>query len=351
MHTLNGWQITEQLDDVGGRFSPESENSIFRIIQESLNNISKHAAASAVTLRMKLRDEVLEILIEDNGCGFDPNANPAGSGLHNIRERVRLLKGKVTIESVPGKGTKLCVNLPCRPLRHQFKERPPPTMTLSPQSVSVLLADDPPVFLQGLRQALEADERFHVVAECRNGQTALEQVRQHQPQLAVLDIDMPLVDGFRIAERMTAEGLPTKVVFLTVHNEASFLKRALQLGALGYILKDSAPAQIVDGLRAVSENNLYISSAMARYLSKRPDGTHQATFPAADVEADLSGLTPTERTVLMLIGECRSTKEIAELLHISPRTVDTHRARISKKLRLSGNHSLTKFVLIHRDKL
>lgn len=112
MHALNGWQITEQLDDVGARFTPESENSIFRIIQESLNNIGKHAAASAVTLRIKLRDEVLEILIEDNGCGFDSNANPAGSGLHNIRERVRLLKGKVTIESVPGKGTKLCVNLP-----------------------------------------------------------------------------------------------------------------------------------------------------------------------------------------------------------------------------------------------
>lgn len=224
-------------------------------------------------------------------------------------------------------------------------------MTPSSQQLSVLLADDHPLFTHGLRQALEASTLFRVVGECRDGQAALDQARQHQPQLAVLDIDMPKLDGFRVIEALVAEKLPTKVVFLTVHNEASFLRRALQLGAQGYLLKDTAPAEIVAGIRAVSENQLYVSPALSGHLVGRPASASAVVHPASEVAEELALLTPAERQVLALIGECRTTKEIAAQLYISPRTVDTHRARACKKLGLRGNHALTKFALVNCHRL
>lgn len=224
-------------------------------------------------------------------------------------------------------------------------------MTTPTCIATVLLADDHPLFTQGLRQALEATGAFCVVAECHDGLTALQQALAQQPQLAVLDIDMPELDGFRVAERMAAAELTAKVVFLTVHNEASFLKRALQLGAQGYILKDTVPAEIVAGIRAVSKNQMYISPALSGYLVHPPENAGLSPQAGLNLAAELATLTPAEHTVLALIGECRTTKEIAERLYISPRTVETHRARICKKLGLRGNHTLTKFALAYRAKL
>lgn len=222
-------------------------------------------------------------------------------------------------------------------------------MTPIPQTV--LLADDHPLITQGLRQSLEATQHFQVIAECRDGQAALQQIRLASPQLAVLDIDMPQLDGFRVAELLAAEHLPVKVAFLTVHNEPSFLRRALQVGAQGYILKDTAPADIVAGLQAVCDNQVFISPALVGHLVGQAGSASEMVGPPGQLTADLTSLTATERTVLTLIGECRTTKEIAERLFISPRTVETHRSRICKKLGLRGNHALTKYAIAYRSQL
>jgi signal transduction histidine kinase len=109
---VNGWQFTEQLDEAQGLFPPEAENSIFRMVQESLNNISKHAAATFVSVRLVCGHDMLDITVQDNGCGFMPGLAPRGTGLRSIGERAALLGGHLQIESAPGQGTTLHISLP-----------------------------------------------------------------------------------------------------------------------------------------------------------------------------------------------------------------------------------------------
>lgn len=224
-------------------------------------------------------------------------------------------------------------------------------MKIFPHETTVLLADDHPVVSYGLRQALDATSDFQVVAEVRDGEAALAALRQHQPKMAVLDIDMPRLDGFRVAAVAQAEGLPSKIIFLSVYNEAGFLKKALRLDAQGYILKDHAPAEIVNGLRTVAQGLPYFSPAVMEHLLHPGSRPSRVLDPSADLSVGLARLTPTEQAILKLIADCRTTKEIASQLFISPRTVETHRANICQKLSLRGNHALTKFALAHREQM
>lgn len=207
----------------------------------------------------------------------------------------------------------------------------------------ILIADDHPIVRQGLHQAIEATPGLKVVAEVGNGQEALEQLRLVQPDIAVLDVDMPIVDGFTIAQKLREEGTNIKVVFLTVHREESFLNKALKVGARGYILKDSPLADIITGIQKVCAGHPFISPSMTAYLFNNQ--------LAKGGKQGLEILTPTERTVLKLIADYKTTKEIAALLFISPRTVETHRANICQKLHLSGSHVLMKFALSHQTEL
>jgi DNA-binding NarL/FixJ family response regulator len=225
------------------------------------------------------------------------------------------------------------------------------TMKVLPNETTVLLADDHPVVSYGLHQALDAAPDFHVVAEVRDGVAALAGLREYQPRIAVLDIDMPQLDGFRVAAAVQAEGLPSKIVFLSVYNEAGFLKKALRLDAQGYILKDNAITEIVAGLRTIAQGHPYFSPAVMEHLLHPGSSSHRALDSSAGLSVDLAHLTPTEQSILKLIADCRTTKEIATQLFVSPRTVETHRANICQKLGLRGNHALTKFALAHRGQL
>ncbi|HEX9003706.1 MAG TPA: response regulator transcription factor [Blastocatellia bacterium] len=211
------------------------------------------------------------------------------------------------------------------------------------KDIPVLIADDHPLIRQGLRQAIENIAGLRVVAEAADGQQALELMRRLQPQLAVLDIDMPDLSGLRVAAEARDEGLAVRIIFVTVHREESFLERALELGALGYILKDATAAEIASGIQTVAAGQPYISPALTASLLQRRTG--------AEGPGGLASLTPTERVVIKLIAECRTTKQIAAHLFISPRTVEKHRANICQKLELQGNHALTKYALAHQAEL
>jgi DNA-binding NarL/FixJ family response regulator len=208
----------------------------------------------------------------------------------------------------------------------------------------VLIADDHPLLRQGLRQALAADD-FRVIAEASNGQEALELLEQRQPSIAILDIDMPKLNGFAIARAIRERGWEMKVVFLTVHREKAYVQQALKLGASGYVLKDSAITDIATCLHTVLAGGTFFSPLLAAYLNDDfgadPQGTAQ----------DLSQLTISELQVLRLIADYKSTREIAEVLFISPSTVETHRKNICRKLGLRGSHALIKFALTNLDKL
>ena len=209
--------------------------------------------------------------------------------------------------------------------------------------IEVLIADDHPVVRQGLREAIERAPGLTLVAEVSDGEEALARLRQLKPHIAVLDIDMPLLDGFSVAQTIRAEGLTSKIIFLTIYREESFLNKALKVGAQGYILKDTALADIVAAIRKVGAGQSYVSPTMASYLINR--------LHIPEPEQGLASLTPSERAIIKLIAECHTTKEIAAQLFISPRTVETHRANICQKLGLRGNHALTKFALAHQAEL
>lgn len=222
-------------------------------------------------------------------------------------------------------------------------------MIESLQKTTILIADRHPVFCYGLHQALAAEPDFQVVAEMYDGEAALAGLREYQPRLVVLDMGLPCLDGFRVVAAARAEHLRSKFVLLSMHNEAIWLKKALRLGVQGYILKDSVLAAMITGLRSVAQGNPYYSPALMVH-SLRPRGSaSQVLGLSADLSVAFAHLTPTERRILKLIGECRTTKEIASYLLISPRTVEKHRANICQKLDLRGNHALAKIALAQRD--
>lgn len=213
--------------------------------------------------------------------------------------------------------------------------------------IHIVMADDHPIVRQGLRQTIEADAALKIVAEAGDGKTALAQIVQHQPAVAVLDIDMPEQDGFSVARAVRQQKLPVEIVFLTIHREEELFQAALDLGAKGYVLKDSAVTDIVAAIKAVAAGQPYISPQLSAYLLKRS----QSAAALHARKPGLEDLTPTERRILKLIAEDKTSKEIAEELFISHRTVETHRTNISRKLELHGNLTLVKFALEHKNQL
>lgn len=216
-----------------------------------------------------------------------------------------------------------------------------------PDEIRLVIADDHPIFRQGLRQIIEREPGLKVVGETGDGQTALERIAALRPEIAIMDIDMPRLDGFAVTRALLKQQLPVEIIFLTIHGEEEFFNEALELGAKGYVLKDSAITDIVSSIRAVMSGQHYTSPALTSYLVSR----RRPSAPPAKTRLSLDLLTPTERQILKLIAEYKTSKEIAQQLYISPHTVQTHRKNICLKLELQGSHALMKFALEHKSQL
>ncbi len=213
--------------------------------------------------------------------------------------------------------------------------------------ITLIIADDHPIVRQGLRQAIEADAALKVLTEAGDGRAALEAIEKYQPQVAVLDIDMPLMDGFAVARAVREKKLNVEMVFLTIQRDEDMVNEAVNLGVKGYVLKDSALTDIVSCIKSVAGGQHYTSSVLTSYLIKRSRRAAALT----EEKTGIKDLTPTERRVLKLIAEYKTSKEIAEELFISYRTVETHRANVCQKLDLRGSHVLIKFALAHKSEL
>ena len=213
--------------------------------------------------------------------------------------------------------------------------------------LNIVIADDHPIFRRGLRAVLEAAAGLTVSAETEDGEAALAHIRAHTPDVAVLDLDMPNRDGLDVAREVREAKLPTAVIILTMHKNEALFNRALDLGVRGYVLKDSALVEIVAAVRAVAAGQSYISPQMSGHLLQR---RARADALAAE-RPGLEDLTPTERRVLRLIADDKSSREIADALYISVRTVEHHRANICHKLDLHGANALLKFAVAHRSEL
>jgi DNA-binding NarL/FixJ family response regulator len=213
--------------------------------------------------------------------------------------------------------------------------------------ISLVIADDHPVVRGGLRQAIERAPDLQVVAEVADGRAALAAIQELKPRIAVLDIDMPILDGFGVARALHKQRVPVDIVFLTMHSGEDLFHAAMDLGAKGYILKESALTEIVTGVRAVAAGQHFVTASLTSLLVHR----RSAAQALAAREPRLGDLTPTERRVLQMVAESKSSKDIGAELFIHYRTVENHRTAICQKLGLTGPNALLKFALTHRSEL
>ncbi|HEY3105141.1 MAG TPA: response regulator transcription factor [Pyrinomonadaceae bacterium] len=214
------------------------------------------------------------------------------------------------------------------------------------RETTIIIADDHPIFRQGLKQLIEKEAGFQVVAEAEDGKTALDLIKTRAPTVAVLDLNMPEMDGFAVARQAQQMKLPVKIVILTMHKDELHLNEAIDLGLNGYLIKDSAATEVIDCIKSVLKERQYFSPAISSLLLKRARRAVEA-----QAQTNLDELTPTERRILLLLAELKTTKEIASELGVSPRTIDNHRAHICSKLELQGSHALVKFALQHKSEL
>ncbi len=213
--------------------------------------------------------------------------------------------------------------------------------------IRVLIADDHPLLRRGLRQTIESDPMLKVVAEAGDGETALAQVQEMKPRVAVLDVDMPKLDGLAVARQLRVGRLPTEILFLTIHNAEDLFQAAMEIGAKGYLLKDIAVTEIVKALHAVAAGEYYVTPSLAGHL------VHHQRRIAALIERQpgLDALTPTERRILLMVAEGKSSKAIGNELFVHYRTVENHRTNICQKLSLHGPNALFRFALQHKADL
>jgi DNA-binding NarL/FixJ family response regulator len=220
-------------------------------------------------------------------------------------------------------------------------------MMRSVESISILLADDHPVFRKGLKDIIAEKAGLRVVGETGNGSEVEGLVGELRPDVLLLDLNLPGKDGLKIAQDLVSRESATRIVILTMHREEAMFNRAMDIGVHGYVLKESAVQDIIDSIGAVTRDEYFISPAISGYLVRRT-AERRSLYES---NPGLEELTPAERRVLNLVAANKSSKEIAETLFVSVRTVENHRQNISSKLGLRGSNSLLKFAIENRSRL
>jgi two-component system response regulator NreC len=210
---------------------------------------------------------------------------------------------------------------------------PEPETSQTPETVRIVLADDHGVVRSALRMLLEAEPEFEVVAEAGDSETAARRVRGHHPDVLVLDLNMPGESGLVVLPRIREESPDTRIVVLTMQSEPAFAREAMQAGALGYVLKEAADAELVKAVRVAARGETYLQPEL---------GARMASEPEPGAPDDLS---ERELEVLRLIAFGHTNGEIAEQLYLSVRTVESHRAHIQQKLRLTTRSELVRYAL------
>ena len=198
--------------------------------------------------------------------------------------------------------------------------------------IRILLADDHIIIRSGLRLLLEQQTDFKVVGEASNGREAIKLVSELHPEVAILDIGMPELNGIEATRQILVENPLTQVVILSMHSDEGYVLRALRAGARAYILKNSAEMDLIRAVRTVAEGKSFFSPVISKMLLE--DYVRQVQDKGVEDSYEL--LTPREREVLQLLAEGRTNKEVANVLNLSLYTVETHRGNILQKLNLHG---------------
>ncbi len=208
-------------------------------------------------------------------------------------------------------------------------------------SITVVLADDHAIVRDGLKLLLDAQQDIEVLGGVSNGREAVQAVEQLHPDVVILDIAMPELNGIEATIQIREIHPTAEVIILSMHSAIEHVSRALKAGARGYLLKESAGVEVVNAVRTVHSGHRYLSQKISDQLID--DYVHQRDL--AEVESPLERLSAREREVLQLVVEGKSSAEIAETLFLSPKTVETYRSRLMQKLDISNVPSLVKFAI------
>ena len=206
------------------------------------------------------------------------------------------------------------------------------------KKIRILLADDHAVLRAGIRALLEAQPDLEVIGEAGDGQTAVQRAREFQPDVVVMDIGMPGLDGLAATRQILASNPKIRILFLTQHENKEYILPALKLGAAGYVLKRAEGDELITAIRTVYAGGTFLDPAIASALVSEVNRDEKTADP-------FDSLSEREREVLVLLAQGKTYQQIAEILFISPKTVDFHRINIMRKLGLTNRAELTRFAI------
>ena len=324
--------------------SPDQQAALLRITQECLANAGRHAQANRVRVGLQFMEDAVLLRVEDDGIGFEVENRPApgpagGYGLFGATERARLLGGEVKIESALGWGTRILARLPLTreegrgkreekeaPAEYAASHSPTPYIlhpTPFPSRIRVLIADDHAVTRQGIRTMLESSAEIEVIGEAQDGAEAETLTLELRPDVVLMDVQMPNVDGIEATRRLRAARPDLPIVILTTFQTDDSVRDSLRAGARGYLLKTADAADIVAAVKAAKHGETMLAASVSDRLAILAQGH------ALDM-----GDTLNERAleVLHLLAKGARNKEIAAQLFISERTVEYHLSNIFLKL-------------------
>ncbi len=312
--------------------APEMAVMLFRSVRELLLNTLKHAKATRVTVEILQRTDRLEVRVEDDGIGFQPAAAGAtslGFGLSSIRERLRLIGGHLEVSSPPSGGA--VGDVTSAPRRQRG------TVDLP---VKCLIADDHCIFRAGLESLLAGEADMVPVGQAKDGRTAVKLVKELAPDVVIMDVNMPELNGIEATRQIVASDSDAKILALSMHSDKRIVANMFRAGASGFLLKDCAFDELAGAIRTLAANQTYLGSNIAVVVLE--DYVERLT---ATESTDPSRLSPREKEVLQLLVEGRTTKEIARRISVSIKTVDSHRKNIMDKLDLHSIAELTKYAI------
>ncbi len=320
-----GLAVTRRLDRDLPALGEEAELVIYRVAQEALTNVARHSGSEAVELALSVDDGAVILQVLDEGRGIHAED---GGGLRGMRERAVLV------------GAELSVRARSRG-RHRGEARGAAGggAGMTPLKTRILLADDHAVVRRGLRLVLESEPDLEVVAEVGDGAEAVERALSDDVDLAILDVTMPRMTGLHAAAELGRRRPELRVLILSMHDNEQYLFEALKAGASGYVLKSVADRDLVEACRATMRGEPFLYPGAITALIR----DHLERARAGDTVGD--PLSPRETEIVKLIAEGHTSREIAETLVLSEKTVERHRTNILEKLGMRDRVELTRYAI------
>jgi DNA-binding NarL/FixJ family response regulator/anti-sigma regulatory factor (Ser/Thr protein kinase) len=341
-----GWEIGYEEALGQERLPAEIETVLYRVAQEALTNVRKHALTSRARITLRRLGGSVYLEVRDWGCGFDGAVPPEGDatgervGLCGMRERVALFGGEFRIHSRPGMGTSVVAEIPllhAAPIREE--PIPAPRRRTSPPA-RLVVADDQAIVREGLRTMLASEADFEVVGEAMDGREALELCRNLQPDLVLMDVRMPRMDGLAATRAIKSEGCATSILMLSTYENPDYLFEAIRAGASGYVIKDAGKRELIDAMLGALGGENPLNQRLAMQLLRRLASEGERTtgsFPRPEKQPEPlpEPLTPREVEVLRFLAQGQTNRQISRQLVVSPATVKVHVEHILAKLGVS----------------